>query len=254
MPRANRYFVPGQVYHLTHRCHDRQFLLKFVRDRNAYRMKLRQAAAQFGLSLMDYCVTCNHVHLLASADDPAQISLFMQRVAGEFAQSYNRRKRRSGAYWEDRFHSTMIEPGGHLERCMVYIALNMVRCGVVKHPREWPWCGYQERMGLRQRFRILDSDRVLELLGGVSEAEFRQHFEVLIHERIAKEELKREAKWTEAIAVGSERFVREIAERVRGRQQLVMAGAEDSWTLKESALPSIAISATETAFNGLHYR
>ncbi len=34
MPRANRYFVPGKFYHLTHRCHDRQFLLKFVRDRD----------------------------------------------------------------------------------------------------------------------------------------------------------------------------------------------------------------------------
>jgi REP element-mobilizing transposase RayT len=28
MPRANRYILPGRVYHLTHRCHDRQFLLR----------------------------------------------------------------------------------------------------------------------------------------------------------------------------------------------------------------------------------
>ena len=42
MPRANRYFIPGQVYHLTHRCHDRRFF-KFARDRNAYRLKLREA-------------------------------------------------------------------------------------------------------------------------------------------------------------------------------------------------------------------
>ena len=37
VPRANRYFVPGKFYHLTHRCHDRQFLFKFGRDRNQYR-------------------------------------------------------------------------------------------------------------------------------------------------------------------------------------------------------------------------
>ena len=237
MPRANRYFVPGQVYHLTHRCHNRQFLLKFARDRHAYRMKLREGIAQYEISLLDYSVTSNHVHLMAGAEDPEQISRFMQMVEGEFAQNYNRRKRRHGAYWEDRFHATLIEPGGHLERCMVYIDLNMVRCRVVPHPREWLWCGYQELMGLRQRFGILDVDRVLELLGGVSATAFRQHYEALIQERIAKDELKREREWTEAIAVGSEPFVREMAGVIRGRQRLLIEGEGDIWTLKEPQTP-----------------
>ena len=44
MPRANRYILPRQIYHITHRCHDRAFLLRFTRDRSAYRelMGLRQ--------------------------------------------------------------------------------------------------------------------------------------------------------------------------------------------------------------------
>src|SRR3989304_5367205 len=97
-------------------------------------------------------------------------------VDGEFAQDYNRRKRRTGAYWEDRFHSTIIEPGGHLEACLGYIALNMGGCGAVAPPREWPWCGYHELMGFRQRFRILDVERILRLLGGVPMEEFRRHY------------------------------------------------------------------------------
>jgi len=31
MPRANRHFVPGHVWHITHRCHQQAFLLKFAR-------------------------------------------------------------------------------------------------------------------------------------------------------------------------------------------------------------------------------
>ncbi len=27
MPRANRHFLPGQIWHLTHRCHEKAFLL-----------------------------------------------------------------------------------------------------------------------------------------------------------------------------------------------------------------------------------
>jgi putative transposase len=135
-------------------------------------------------------VTSNHVHLVVWAEDADQISGFMQMVEGEFAQSCNRRKRRHGAYWEDRYHATLIEPGAHLERCLVYLVLNMVRCGVVAHPGEWAWCGYQELTGWRQRFRVLDFERILKHLGGASAAEFRQHYEAMIQERMARDELK----------------------------------------------------------------
>ena len=254
MPRANRYFIPHQVYHLTHRCHDREFLLKFARDRNDYRTKLREGIASFDVSLLEYSLTRNHVHLLASAEEPDQICGFMQKVEGEFAQYYNRRKQRHGAYWEDRYHATLIESGEHLEQCMVYIALNMVRCGVVAHPREWDWCGYHELMGRRQRYRILDLERVLERMGESSMAQLRQRYEELIREQIAKDQLKREAKWTESIAVGSEKYVGAMAEVIRGRQRLVIEGEGDTWILKEPATPYIAFRAPEMSRKDHYYR
>jgi len=36
MPRANRYFLPGHVWHITHRCHNKEFLLKFAKDRKRW--------------------------------------------------------------------------------------------------------------------------------------------------------------------------------------------------------------------------
>ncbi|VTR64544.1 hypothetical protein DESC_190161 [Desulfosarcina cetonica] len=32
MARANRHFIQGQIWHLSHRCHKREFLLKFSRE------------------------------------------------------------------------------------------------------------------------------------------------------------------------------------------------------------------------------
>jgi len=57
----------------------------------------------------------------------------MQMMAGQTGQEYNRRKIRQGAYWEDRYHATAIESGMHLIKCILYIDLNMVRTGVVRH-------------------------------------------------------------------------------------------------------------------------
>ena len=36
MPRANRHFLPSHIWHITHRCHQRAFLLKFARQGHGY--------------------------------------------------------------------------------------------------------------------------------------------------------------------------------------------------------------------------
>lgn len=69
MPRANRYLVPGRIWHITHRCHERTFLLKFVRDRRRYLRWLFEAKKRFGLCILDYAITSNHIHLLLKDRD-----------------------------------------------------------------------------------------------------------------------------------------------------------------------------------------
>ena len=51
----------------------------------------------------------------------------MQLIAGRTAQEYNERKGRHGAFWEDRYYATAIEADVHLNRCLAYIDLDMVR-------------------------------------------------------------------------------------------------------------------------------
>ena len=72
------------------------------------------------------------------AQRSAFVSIFMRHLEGEFASHYNRHKRRHGAFWSERYHSTLIEDGPHLWKCMRYIDLNMVRAGVVCHPIDRP--------------------------------------------------------------------------------------------------------------------
>ena len=134
MPRAHRHFLPEHVWHITHRCHQQAFLLKFARDRRRYLRWLFEAKKRFGLCVLNYTVTSNHIHLLVKDTVRNVIPQSMQLIAGRTAQDYNQRKERKGAFWEDRYHATAIEADGHLHRCLVYIDLNMVRAGVVKHP------------------------------------------------------------------------------------------------------------------------
>jgi putative transposase len=127
----------------------------------------------------------------------------------------------------------MVDSGDYLWECLNYVELNMVRCGAVKHPREWPWSGYEELMGLRRRNRLLDIEKLLWLLRGSGIEELREHLEVSLAERITKDQVKREAKWTESLAVGSQSFVENLQTRMRNRRQTKVLAEGGSWMLQE---------------------
>ena len=122
MPRANRHFLPGLVWHITHRCHRREFLFKFARDRRDYLQWLYQARKRFSLCILDYIITSNHIHLLIHDRGEDITARSMQLAAGRTAQQYNRRKLRQGAFWEDRYHATAIQSDAHLNRCITSVS------------------------------------------------------------------------------------------------------------------------------------
>jgi len=131
MARANRHYIPGCIWHITHRCHKKDFLLKFAHDRYRFVAWLREARKRCGVQILNYTVTSNHVHLLVKeSGDAKSIPSGIQLIAGRTGQEYNQRKGRKGAFWEDRYHATAVESGEHLRRCLVYIDLNMVRAGL----------------------------------------------------------------------------------------------------------------------------
>ena len=73
------------------------------------------------------------------------LSVFMKEVKQRFSQWFNRRQRRRGPVWEDRFKSVLVEGEEHLLTAMAaYIDLNAVRAGIVGDPKEYRWCGYAE--------------------------------------------------------------------------------------------------------------
>jgi REP-associated tyrosine transposase len=213
MPRANRYFLPGYVWHITHRCHQKKFLLKFARDRGRYLHWVFEAKKCFGLCVLDYVVTSNHVHLLVKDTGGDVIAQSMQLIAGRTAQEYNQRKNRHGAFWDDRYHATAIEADEHLHRCLVYIDLNMVRAGVVKHPSQWPHSGYRELQKPPKRYAIIDCRELTVLCGFADLGDFQRAHRQWVEQTVENGRAVRDDHWSQAIAVGSLGFV----EKVKGQ-------------------------------------
>lgn len=83
--------------------------LKFEKDRKTWRNWLFKAKKRYGLKVIIYTVTCNHIHLLAVDSAKDVISKSMQLLSGNTGKAYNTRKKRKGAFWEDRFFTIAIE-------------------------------------------------------------------------------------------------------------------------------------------------
>ena len=110
----------------------------------------------------------------------------------------------------------------------------MVRCGAVDHPRDWPWSGYEELMGLRRRNRLLDVDKLLWLLRVSTVEDLRSNLEYCLAADIVKDQLKRDPKWTESLAVGSQHFVEQVENLMRNRQTMEVCQDDGTWVLRES--------------------
>lgn len=209
--------MEGYTYHLTQRCHNREFLLRLAKDRDVYREWLRKGVKRHGVSVYGFCVTSNHIHILTHVDSVENVSGLMHLASGATAKRYNLRRRRTGSMWQHPYQCTIVEDGRHLLNCLTYINMNMVRAGVVSHPREWRWCGHDELVGSRKRYRILDVERLLQSLDVSSAEQLRRYYAAAIDGRTEAERLQRESHWTDSLAVGSEEFVRARKEDYKRR-------------------------------------
>lgn len=232
--RGKLFFIPGVVWHITQRCHNQDFLLNFSKDRKRWLHWLFQAKMKYGLNILNYAVTSNHIHLLVLADGSRKtIPRSIQLIASRTAIEFNLRKNRSGAFWDDNYHATAIENDHHLHQCMVYIDLNMVRAGVVDHPSEWAFCGYNELIQNPKRYRLINIKAVMDLIGIDDVITFNTFYSECVKSTLLSDEMKRDSRWTESIAVGSETFISNVSNRLGYKAKYRnIKKIQNSWIIK----------------------
>lgn len=93
-------------------------------------------------------------------------------------------------------------------------------------------------MGTRSRYRLIDLERLCWRLRAGSLDEVRKNLEARLIQTIAGDRMKREACWTESLAVGSNSFVEQIQPLILSRMEAEIVEAdEDVWILKETPIP-----------------
>ena len=82
---------------------------------------------------------------------------------------------------------------------MAYIDLNMVRAGVVEHPGEWEHGGYREIQNPKQRYTLIDRQKLTVLLSIKDNDQLTEYHRKWVEEVLKNRSNQRDAKWTESI-------------------------------------------------------
>jgi REP element-mobilizing transposase RayT len=197
---------------------------------------LFEAKKRFGLSVLNYMVTCNHIHLLVKDTGSNVIAQSIQLIAGRTAQEYNQRKGKQGAFWEDRYHATAVQADDHLHGCLVYIDLNMVRSGVVNHPWKWAHSGYREIQRPPKRYGIIDLRELTALCGFADSGDFQTAHRQWVEQRLKNGLGSHDDRRSEPIAIGSRSFVEKVKNELgfKAAHRELVEG-DGSYALREAA-------------------
>lgn len=161
MARPVRIEYPGAVYHVITRGNNRQAIFKDDQDRETYLEKLFYYCEEKELELLCYCLLGNHVHLLL-ATPRGNLSKMMQPFQTSYTVYFNKRHRRTGHVFEQRYKAFLVDRDNYLLQVSRYIHLNPVGARIVARPQDYRWSSYRAYVRRDRRISGLKREHILE--------------------------------------------------------------------------------------------
>ncbi|WP_205696555.1 transposase [Conexibacter sp. SYSU D00693] len=162
---------------MTARAPSNLVLMRDDHDRRAYLAMLESAAADFGWSVLSYCLMSNHVHVLVLTPE-ANLGEGMRQVHGRFAVHCNRRYEEHGHVFGGRFKNKLVLDERHFHACLRYIARNPVEAGLCAGVDDWPWSAHRAIAGAAPLPGFLDVAALYARLGVPREEGRRQYLAI----------------------------------------------------------------------------
>ena len=149
MARQARLDAPGTLHHVMIRGIGRSPIFDDDHDRHDFISRAGILAIETETRILAWALMRNHVHLLIFSGPPG-ISKFMRRLLTGYALRYNRRHRRNGHLFQNRYKPIVCEKGPYRLELVRSIHLNPVRAGQVESMEaldEYLWSGHRVIMG-----------------------------------------------------------------------------------------------------------
>jgi len=175
MPRKARIDALGALHHIICRGIERRRIFQDDTDRDNFVDRLGKILVRTSTPCFAWALLPNHVHLLIRTGT-VPIATVMRRLLTGYVVTFNRRHKRHGHLFQNRYKSILCQEDPYLVELVRYIHLNPLRAKIVETLREldsYSYCGHSILMG-KSKNDWQDSDKVLSLFGtGVRSARKR---------------------------------------------------------------------------------
>ena len=131
MPRHARIDAPGALHHIIARGIERRNIFRDDIDRKSFLKRLGDLTLQTQTLCYAWALIPNHFHLLLKTGN-VSIATLMRRLLTGHAAGFNRRHRRRGHVFQNRYKSILCQEDVYLKELVRYIHLNPLRAGLVK--------------------------------------------------------------------------------------------------------------------------
>jgi putative transposase len=164
MPRKSRIDAPGALHHIIARGIEQKEIFKDDLDRNNFLDRLGVILTDTKTICYAWALIPNHFHLLLRTRS-APIATVMRRLLTGYAVSHNRRHRRYGHLFQNRYKSILCQEDVYLLELIRYIHLNPLRARLVSDLNQlskYSYAGHSVLMG-KTKSDWQDIDRVLKM-------------------------------------------------------------------------------------------
>jgi len=166
MPRQARLDAPGTVHHVIIRGIEKRRIVDDDADRQEFVCRMGRIAGETQSVVYAWSLMTNHAHILLRSGTVG-LPQYMRRLLTGYAGYYNRRHRRHGHLFQNRYKSIVCDEDAYLRELVRYIHLNPLRAGLVKNSaslEDYPWCGHGAVLGT-MTIQCQDRDFVLSCFG-----------------------------------------------------------------------------------------
>jgi len=166
MPRQPRLDAPGTLHHVIGRGIEGTKIFRNRGDREDFLDRLAKLCEAKAFSIYAWALLDTHFHLLVRSGNQS-LSHSMRRLLTGYVVNFNRRHKRYGHLFQNRYKSILCEEDPYLLELTRYIHLNPLRARMVKNFKElrfYSWSGHSAIMG-KQKQGWQDVGTVLEYFG-----------------------------------------------------------------------------------------
>ena len=144
MPRFPRNYLKTSFFHVMSQGINKNFIFEDSIDIKFYIKNMYEIKDKYNVKIIAYCIMNNHVHMLLETAGVENLSKYMHCLNTRFGQYYNKKYKRVGYVFRDRYKAEGIYSEKQLYNCIKYIYDNPVKAEICKKPEEYEFSNYKK--------------------------------------------------------------------------------------------------------------